>query len=155
AGEMGQRVKEGTREAYVRTRERVVTTADQHPIEVGLASLAAGLIAGLLLPTPNVVNRTIGPAADRMRARTREAGAEMLEKGKRVAQAAVGAVKAEAQAQGLTPERLREKANAVAERATEAGKQSAQREGLPFSNGDAAGSSVFETSDPSVARPTG
>jgi ElaB/YqjD/DUF883 family membrane-anchored ribosome-binding protein len=149
AGEMTARMRDGTRQAYARTRERVVTTADKRPLEVGLVALAAGVLVGLALPTPAPVNRTIGATADRLRDRTRQAGSEMLEKGKRVAQAAVSAVKDEAQAQGLTPERLREKATAVAERAKEAGQETAQQEGLNL-QGNQSGSQL---SDPSGARP--
>ena len=149
AGEMTARMRDGTREAYTRTRERVVTTADRHPLETGLVALAAGLLVGLALPTPNRVNRTVGATADRLRERTRQSGSELLEKGKRVAQAAVNAVKDEAQAQGLTPERLREKANAVAERAKEAGQETAKQEGLAM-QGNQSGSQL---SDPSGARP--
>jgi ElaB/YqjD/DUF883 family membrane-anchored ribosome-binding protein len=130
AGEMTSRMRESTHDAYVRTRERVTTTADQHPLEVGLIALAAGLIAGLAVPTPRAVNRRIGPTADRLRDRAREAGSELVEKGKRVAQAATSALQEEARNQGLTPERLREKVGNVAHRATEAGRQSAEREGL-------------------------
>ena len=151
AGEMTERVRDTTREAYSRTRERVTTTADQHPLEVGLVALAAGLIAGLAMPTPNAVNRKIGPAADRLRDRTRQAGTEMLEKGKRVAEAAATAVKEEAQAQGLTPEALRDKATAVADRAREAGKQTAEQEGL--TPGSETNPSCPPGSNPSVARP--
>lgn len=131
AGEMSARVRDGTREAYTRTRERVVTTADQHPLEVGLVALAAGVLVGLALPTPGPVDRTVGATADRLRDRTKQAATETFEKGKRVAQAAFSAVKDEAQAQGLTPERLREKAGALADRAKEAGQQTAKQEGLP------------------------
>ncbi len=130
AGELTARARAGTHDAYVRTRERVVTTADRHPLEVGLVALAAGLIAGLALPTPNAVNRTVGPAADRLRDRTREAGSEMLQKGRRVAQAAVSAVKEEAAAQGLTPEHLREQVAALGNRAKDTVKQEARQEGL-------------------------
>jgi ElaB/YqjD/DUF883 family membrane-anchored ribosome-binding protein len=155
AGEVTARVRDTTREAYTRTRERVSTTADHHPLEVGLVALAAGLIAGLAMPTPNVVNRRLGPTADRLRDRTREAGSEMLEKGKRVAEAAATAVKEEAQAQGLTPEGLRDKAAAVADRAREAGKQTAEREGLAptSSTGTDTNASYPPGSDPTVARP--
>jgi ElaB/YqjD/DUF883 family membrane-anchored ribosome-binding protein len=162
AGEITDKVKDGTRQAYVATRDRVVTTADQHPLEVGLVALAAGVIAGLAIPTPPVVNRRLGPTADRLRDRTREASSEMMEKGKRVAQAAVSAVKNEAQAQGLTPDKLREKATALADRATEAGKQTARQEGLVAGNSTTpsnppAGQSQptlgAKPGDPSVARP--
>jgi ElaB/YqjD/DUF883 family membrane-anchored ribosome-binding protein len=151
AGEMTARARDGTRQVYSRARTQVVTTADQHPLEVGLVALAAGLIAGLMLPTPNVINRRVGPMADRLRTRTRERGAEMLDKGKRVAEAAMHAVKDEAQAQGLTPEGLREKAAAVADRAKEAGEQTARQEGLTSeSAGNRPGNSQ---NDPSSARP--
>ena len=82
----------------------------------------------------------------------------MLEKGKRVAQAAAGAVKEEAEAQGLTPERLRDQAATIAERARTAGKETAEREGLtPDTMGktgnSGSGSQGTSGSDPSVARP--
>lgn len=164
ASELSDRVKERTGEAYSRTRERVVDTAEQHPLELGLVCLAAGLVTGLLLPTADVVNRTIGEKADRLRERTREAGHEMLEKGKRVADAAVSAVKEEAEAQGLTPEHLREKAALVADRGAEAGKQTAREEGLTTNlsqsgvpgnkpQGSSQGSASSSPSDPTVARP--
>jgi ElaB/YqjD/DUF883 family membrane-anchored ribosome-binding protein len=155
AGEMTARMRDTTRAAYSRTRERVSTTAEQNPLEVGLVALAAGLIAGLAMPTANAVNRRIGPAADRLRERTREAGTEMIEKGKRVAEAAATAVKEEAEAQGLTPDRLRDKAASVADRAREAGKQTAEREGLaPSSTASGESNPSYPSSaDPSVARP--
>ncbi len=162
AGEIGSRMKTRTSEMYSSTRQRVATTADQHPLELGLICLAAGALVGLAAPTPNAVNRRLGPTADRLRDRARESGQEMLEKGKRVASAAVSAVKDEAQAQGLTPEGLREKVSAVAERAKEAGRETARSEGLPGSgaSGTPTGSSLppgnqsnSPYNDPTVARP--
>jgi hypothetical protein len=105
----GSRVQARTREVYVRAKDRVVTTADQHPLEVGLACLAAGVAVGLALPTPEKVNRVAGPAMDRLRQRTRAAGGDFLEKGKRVVSAAGTAFKNEARQQGLTFERSRER----------------------------------------------
>jgi ElaB/YqjD/DUF883 family membrane-anchored ribosome-binding protein len=163
AGEIGSRVKTRTGEMYSSTRQRVVTTADQHPLELGLVCLAAGVIAGLALPTPNAVNQKLGPTADRLREQAKQQGQDIVEKGKRVANAAVSAVKEEAQAQGLTPDRLREKAVAVADKATEAGRETARREGLPGTGGNEGGSSLAnqlqgnqsgsQSSDPTIARP--
>jgi ElaB/YqjD/DUF883 family membrane-anchored ribosome-binding protein len=151
ASELSARATDGTRQIYSRAREQVVTTADQHPLEVGLVALAAGLIAGLMVPTPNVINRKVGPIADRLRARTRDRGSEILERGKRVAEAAVHAAKDEAEFQGLTPDRLREKASAVADRAREAGEQTARHEGLTSDpSGNQMGSSP---ADPTSTRP--
>ena len=135
ARELGSRVQERARMTYERSRERVVTTATEHPLEVGLACLAAGVIAGLSIPTPERLNRLAGPTVDRLRDRTREAGSELMHKGQRVANAAAEAVKQEAQNQGLTPEHLREQAGAVAGRAREAATETARSEGLtPGSN---------------------
>jgi ElaB/YqjD/DUF883 family membrane-anchored ribosome-binding protein len=144
ANELGSRVQEKAHDAYVRTRQRVVSTAEQHPLEVGLGCLAAGLLIGLALKTPQVVNRVAGPTADRLRDRTREAGMELAEKSKRVAEAATHAVKEEAEAQGLTPEHLAEKAGAVAERAGDAADEAVRRETEP---------NTPQGGDPSLARP--
>jgi ElaB/YqjD/DUF883 family membrane-anchored ribosome-binding protein len=135
-GEVAQQVQERGRQIYGRTREQVATTAEQHPLEVGLACLAIGLVAGLAIPTSNRVNRSLGPTVDRLKQQTREKGSELVEKGKRVVQAATSAAKEEAQAQGLTAEKLRGEARAVASRASDAGMASARQEGLaPQSSG--------------------
>lgn len=151
AAEMGTRVKEKAGAAYGATRDRVVSTADQHPLEVGLGCLAAGLIAGLLLPTPARLDRAVGPAADRLRQRARTAGAEALEKSKRVARAAAAAAKSEADAQGLTPERLRQSAKQVAQRAGAAASETARSEGLAPAAQDAGPRSG--SADPASNRP--
>lgn len=160
AGEMGARARERTREAYSRSRDRVVTTADERPFEVGLGCLALGLVAGLLLPTPEKVNRMAGGRMDRLRDRTRDAGREMMEKGKRVAQAASEAVQNEAQAQGLTFDGLREKAGAVADRAKDAATETARQQGIaPGSSGaqsdqrDDGNLSGSASGTPTAARP--
>lgn len=160
AAELGGRARERSREAYLRSRERVAQTADHHPLESGLACLAIGLVAGLLLPTPEKVNRVAGPRMDRLRDRTRDAGREAFEKGRRVAQAATAAVKQEAEAQGLTLNRIKEKAGAVADRAKEAATDSARDEGIApgrlaggGSRQQDAGNPSGSSSDPSTARP--
>lgn len=107
AGEVGVLAKEKTREVYEKSRERVVTTANQHPLELGLACLAVGLIAGLAMPTPDRVNRLAGAKMDRIRQRTKEAGSEILQKGRRVARAATEAGRHEAQEQGFGLDALR------------------------------------------------
>jgi hypothetical protein len=104
ARELRSRVQERARDSYQRGRERVVSTAHERPIELGLACLALGVIAGLAVRTPARLDRAIGPTVDRLRDRTREAGSELLQKGQRVAHAAAEAAKDEAKSQGLTPE---------------------------------------------------
>lgn len=142
ASELGSQAQERSRELYGRTRERVATTADQHPLEVGLGFLALGLIAGMAMPTPQAVSRRLAPVGGRVR----QAGSELMEKGKRVAKAATQAAKVEAKTQGLTVERVRDEAKAVAKSAAEAASETAKQEGL-----QAGGTSP---ADPTAARPS-
>ena len=137
ARRMGSRVQARTRDVYVQTRERVVTTADQHPLEVGLACLAAGVAAGITLPTSDRLNQVAGPTMDRLRQRTRDASGKLIQKGKSVVNAATTAMKNEAQQQGLTFDSLRQKAGQVAERTKDAAGEAAQQErGLPGSTSE-------------------
>jgi len=142
ASELGHQAQQRSREVYDRTRERVVTTADQHPLEVGIGFLALGVLAGLAMPTPQAVSRRLAPAGDRLR----RAVSDLVEKGKRVAQAATEAAKVEAKTQGLTVERVRDEARAVAKSATDAAAESAKKEGLDFG--------ATSKSDPSSAQPS-
>lgn len=145
AGDLQQR----SHEVYDRTRERVVTTADRHPLEVGLGCLAVGLLVGLAMPTPRVVNRRLGPTVDRLKDRTREAGSEWLEKGKRVAQAAASAAKAEAKTQGLTVARVRDQNQPAGESPGAA----AAGVGSETSATTSTGGGQPGSTDPSSARP--
>lgn len=104
AGEMTAAAGARGKEMYQKSRDRVAAAVEQHPLEIGLIGLAAGLIVGLMLPTPDVVNRTLGDAADKMRNRVREAGAGALSKGRQIADAAVTAGKEEAGKQGAGDE---------------------------------------------------
>lgn len=156
ADELGSRARERGREAYSRSRERVIDTAEQHPLELGLGCLAAGVLIGLLLPTPEPVNRAAGARLDRLRDRAREAGRDAVEKGKRVAQAATQAAQEEAETQGLTLDRLRDKAGAVAERAAETASETARDEGLaPGGERQREGGNLSGSTpgNPSAARP--
>lgn len=123
---MGERFQGG----YATARERVVTTVDQHPLESGLVCLALGVVAGMLLPAPRAVQDFAGPTANRLGQRAREAGRDLVQRGKHVAQAAVEAARHEAESQGLTPEALKSKAGAVADRAKTAATETAEQEGL-------------------------
>ena len=152
AGEFGSEVQDRTRELYGQARDRVARTADEYPVELGLGCLAVGILAGLALPTPEPVNRFAGPTVNRLRNRTKDAGRGFLEKGKRVVQAASNAAKQEAQAQGLTIDRLRRGGEAVAQRAGEAASDTARQEGMTgdTSQNERAGT---DPADPSAARP--
>lgn len=130
AGAMGSRVQKQSRQVYDRSRERVIQTAEQHPVELGLGVLALGIVAGLAIPTPDKLNEVVGPRVDRVRDRARQAGRDLVNRGKHVVEAAANAAKQEAESQGITPEALRAKANAVVQRTKEAASETAREEGV-------------------------
>ncbi len=101
AREKLRRTMQSARRAYSRSREAVVDTARGHPLEIGLGVLAVGVAVGLLLPTPKKANQLVGARADRLRERAREAGRDLIRRGKSVANAASQAARSEAEAQGL------------------------------------------------------
>lgn len=136
AAELGSQVQDRTRAAYTKTREQVSRTANEHPVELGLGILAAGVIIGLAVPTPAPVHRLAGSTVDRLRNRTRDAGRQALQKGRRVVEAASEAAKDEARSQGLTLDQ---------------DENSATEPGNPTT--DATNSPNSGTGDPSAARP--
>lgn len=145
ASEFGSRIKDRASDLGGQVQDRVAQTVDDHPLEIGLGCLALGIVVGLALPTPGPVNRVAGPTVDRLRNRTRDAGREMLQKGKRVVQAASDAAKHEAESQGLTMDRLHHPSDSgQAAGGTQEGMMSASS-GEPRAGA--------EPADPSAARP--
>jgi hypothetical protein len=74
----GGQVKEGAKHA--------VGVAQQNPIGLAVGSLAAGFLAGMLIPSTQIEDEKIGPMADQMKERAKETGQEAVERGKQVAQ---------------------------------------------------------------------
>lgn len=135
ASEIGSRVQERSRQVIDRSKERIVQTANDYPVELGLGVLALGIVAGLAIPTPEKVNQVVGPRIDQVRDRAREAARDLAKRGKNVVQAAAQAAKQEADSQGISPDALREKASAVAQRTKQAATDSAREQGvLPTEN---------------------
>jgi len=99
--ERAQELGDRSRELYREGRQRVVSTIEQHPLESGLVCLAAGLIAGLAVPTSPRLRRTIAPRARQLRQRA----GEVVERGRVVIHRAAEAAKTEAEAQGFTRSR--------------------------------------------------
>lgn len=73
----GQQVKEGARQA--------VGVAEENPIGLALGGLAAGFLAGMLLPSTKVEDERVGPVADQVKAKATETAQEAVERGKDVA----------------------------------------------------------------------
>jgi hypothetical protein len=105
-------------------------TLEENPLIVGAATLAVGVIAGLLIPETEKENELMGETRDRLVEEVKEAGQQTLEKGKHVAEAVADKVKDEVKSAGLTPEGVAEKVKNVAKEAVNTAKEEARNQNL-------------------------
>jgi hypothetical protein len=71
-------VKEGAQKA--------ASVAQENPLGLAIGAVAAGFIAGMLIPSTEVESEKLGPMADSVKEKAVETGQEALEHGKQVAQ---------------------------------------------------------------------
>jgi hypothetical protein len=111
-------------------QDRFREASNEYPLAVGGAFLAAGLLAGLLLPRTRTEDEWMGEASDELKDSTREKAGELAQAGKDAAVKTAGAAIQEAESRGITPDTIAEKASRVVSEAVKAGKDTAQEEGL-------------------------
>lgn len=75
-----EQVKQGAR--------RAVGVAQENPLGLAVGAMAAGFLAGMLIPSSRVEDEKLGPMADQVKQQVKETGEEALEHGKQVAQSA-------------------------------------------------------------------
>lgn len=75
-----EQVKQGAR--------RAAGVAQENPLGLAVGALAAGFLAGMLIPSSRVEDEKLGPLADQVKQQARETGEEALEHGRQVAQRA-------------------------------------------------------------------
>jgi Protein of unknown function (DUF3618) len=73
----GQQVKEGAQQA--------VGVAQENPLGLAIGGLAAGFLAGLMLPSTKIEDERVGPIADQVKETAAETGQEALDRGREVA----------------------------------------------------------------------
>jgi len=71
-------VKQGARQA--------AGMAQENPLGLAVGAVAVGFVAGMIVPSTKIEDERIGPIADQMKDKAREAGQEAVERGKDVAQ---------------------------------------------------------------------
>lgn len=76
-------VKDGAKQA--------VGIAQENPLGLAIGGVAIGFLAGLALPSTQVENERVGPIADEVKSKAKEAGQEAVQHGKEVAQEAAQA----------------------------------------------------------------
>lgn len=112
----GEEVKEGARQ--------VVGVAEENPIGLALGGLAAGFLAGMLLPSTKLEDRRVGPMADELKSRAKETAEEAVERGKEVtSQVTEQAVETAKEAGREEAEALRASAGEHAQEVGEAARQ--------------------------------
>jgi Protein of unknown function (DUF3618) len=79
------------RRALRRGAAHLRDTAESNPLGLALGGVAVGFLVGTLLPQTRVENERMGEMSDRLMDATKETASEALDRGKQVAQDAVGA----------------------------------------------------------------
>jgi len=110
--------------------QRAVGVAEENPIGLALGGLAAGFLAGMLIPSTKVEDERVGPIADQVKDKAMETGQEAVERGKDVAgQVTEQAVETAKEAGQQQAEELKSSAQ---ENAGEAGDQARQQTQPPI-----------------------
>jgi hypothetical protein len=73
----GHQVKEGAHQA--------VGVAQENPLGLAIGGIAAGFLAGMMLPSTKMEDEKVGPIADQVKETAAETGQEALERGREVA----------------------------------------------------------------------
>ena len=114
----GQQVKEGAQQA--------VGVAQENPLGLAIGGLAAGFLAGMMLPSSKIEDEKVGPIADQVKETAVETGQEALDRGREVAsQVAEQAVEGAKEAGGQAVEAAKEAGQQAMDTAKEAGQEQA------------------------------
>ena len=115
----GQQVKEGAQQA--------VGVAQENPLGLAIGGLAAGFLAGMMLPSTKIEDEKVGPIADQVKETAAETGQEALERGREVAgQVTDQAVEGAKEAGHQVMDNAKEVGQEAMETAKEAGHEQAE-----------------------------
>lgn len=115
----GQQVKEGAQQA--------VGVAQENPLGLAIGGLAAGFLAGMMLPSTKIEDEKVGPIADQVKEAAAETGQEALERGREVAsQVAEQTVEGAKEAGQQAMANAKEVGQEAVETAKEAGQEQAE-----------------------------
>jgi hypothetical protein len=115
----GQQVKEGAHQA--------VGIAQENPLGLAIGGLAAGFLAGMMLPSSKIEDEKVGPIADQVKETAAETGKEALDRGREVASQVAGqAVEGAKEAGGQAVEAAKEAGQEAVDTAKQAGQEQAE-----------------------------
>jgi hypothetical protein len=95
----GEQVRHGAGQVK-ESAKQAVSVAQANPIGLGVGAIAVGLIVGMALPTTRAEDERLGDLSDELKQQARDAGSEVLDRGKQVAQDAVTQVSETVQESG-------------------------------------------------------
>jgi len=80
----GSRIGEATPDSgeMKESARQAVGVAEENPIGLALGGLAAGFLAGMLLPSTKIEDQRVGPMADELKSKAKETAQEAVERGK-------------------------------------------------------------------------
>ena len=104
------------RQGYAASKRGFGTALDEYPLAVGVAALAAGVLAGFLVPSTRIEDRYMGETSDDLKDAAGTIGSEAWQRSKQAAGATGDATYNEARAQGVDPDSLAGKARHVVDR---------------------------------------
>jgi hypothetical protein len=103
---------------------RAVGVAEENPIGLALGGLAAGFLAGMLIPSTRVEDEKVGPISEQVKEKAIETGQEAIDRGKDVAgQVAEQAVETAKEAGQQQAEELKSSAQESAQEVSEKARQ--------------------------------
>jgi hypothetical protein len=126
ASELGEQARHGLRQA----QSGFWRTLEEQPLIVGAATVAAGLLVGLLLPSSSQEDELMGRTRDALVDEVTDLGHETLQKGRQVASAAADTLTRGAEARSLSADAVVEKVRTVGREVVEAVKDEAQKQHL-------------------------
>jgi hypothetical protein len=103
--------------------QRAVGVAQENPLGLAIGAAAVGFVAGMVIPSTRVEDEKIGPMADQVKEKAKEAGQEAMERGKEVARQTAESAKETAQEAG------REQAEGLRDSAQEKAQETRQGAG--------------------------
>jgi hypothetical protein len=108
---------------------RAVGIAQENPLGLAVASIAAGFMVGMMIPATRVEQERVGPVAEQVKEQARETAQTAVEQGKQVAQEAAQSATQTARESG------RESAEQVRSKAAEGAQQVREAPGGPGGQG--------------------
>jgi gas vesicle protein len=105
-------------------RTQAVGVVQENPLGLAIGAVAAGFLAGMLIPSTKVENEQLGPLADQVKQQAKQTGQEALERGKQVAQETAQTATESAK---RAASEVKEKAEESAQQQTEELKANAQQ----------------------------